>query len=355
MDNSPTFQPASSASQYFYKHRGFGFLIVGFLLLKLAITAFFPNNHYIQASDLTPANILNAVNRERSLRNLVILNTNDKLGVAAQSKASDMIARKYFAHVDPDGHYIWDKIVAAGYTPYAQLGENLAIEFYDTDSLMNAWMNSPTHRANILQEGFRDQGMGLSFGDVGQGQYYSAIANTFGTLAAAKNPTVTTPTTPTKTTPPAATQTPSKTTSKPSTPAPTTNSPAPTTTTPNTTPATQPITLRGDGLPAQQEQSSFSFPTKDQPITTSTSEAASLQLSPAQSASAVVGDKDATTLTNYQANRYLILIAGVVLLLLMGTDLKKAMSAKLGSLDKKTNNIALLVIAIIVIAFMYWL
>ena len=105
--------------------------------------------------------------------------------MAAQSKTDDMQARHYFAHVDPDGHYIWDKIVADGYTPYLELGENLAIEFYDTDSLISAWMNSPEHRANILNDGFQDQGMGLTFGNPATGQYHSAIANTFGTLAPA--------------------------------------------------------------------------------------------------------------------------------------------------------------------------
>src|SRR5208337_2857559 len=62
-------------------------------------------------------------------------------------------------------------------------GENLAIEFYDTDSLVSAWMNSPEHRANILNAGFQDQGMGLALGNPADGQYYSAITNTFGTLA----------------------------------------------------------------------------------------------------------------------------------------------------------------------------
>ncbi|MCL5775071.1 MAG: CAP domain-containing protein, partial [Patescibacteria group bacterium] len=109
---------------------------------------FLPMN--VRASDLTLENILNAINKERSLRNLVLLNTDSRLSLAAQGKATDMQARHYFSHTDPEGNYIWPKIVAAGYTPYLQLGENLAIEFYNTDSLVNAWMNSPTHRANVL-------------------------------------------------------------------------------------------------------------------------------------------------------------------------------------------------------------
>jgi len=140
-----------------------GLLLVFFLTVKLFLTIATPISRPL-ASDLTTDNILQAVNQQRSLRNLTTLNLNGKLAMAAQSKTDDMQARHYFAHVDPDGHYIWDKIVADGYTPYLELGENLAIEFYDTQSLVSAWMNSPEHRANILNDGFQDQGMGLTFG-----------------------------------------------------------------------------------------------------------------------------------------------------------------------------------------------
>lgn len=139
------------------------------------------------ASDLSVENILNAVNHERSNRNLVTLNPNSALAGAADFKAHDMISRKYFAHVDPDGNYIWPKIVSLGYAPYTMLGENLAIEFYSTDALMQAWMNSPTHRANILQDGFRDTGAGLAFGSTQNGEYGTSIANTFGTLVPKKH------------------------------------------------------------------------------------------------------------------------------------------------------------------------
>lgn len=136
----------------------------------------------IRALDLSTENILQAVNRERGSRNLALLNTNGLLSSAADYKAHDMITRKYFAHTDPEGQYIWPKIASLGYAPYSMLGENLAIEFYSTDSLVQAWMDSPTHRANILQEGFRDQGMGLAFGSTQNGEYGTSIANTFGTL-----------------------------------------------------------------------------------------------------------------------------------------------------------------------------
>lgn len=338
------------------KSKAFGALVVAFLLVRIATLLFLPNRHYSLASDLTPENILQAVNNERSIRNLVILNTNNPLTLAAQSKSDDMIARKYFAHVDPDGHYIWDKIVADGYTPYTQLGENLAIEFYDTDSLMAAWMNSPEHRANILQPGFRDQGMGVGFGDVQQGQYYSAIANTFGAMpAVAKSQAVKSsqPAAPAATTPakkPASSSSPIQNEQKQAT--------APVVQTPveqspvqnNSSSSNQALEARGEAPQNSTPASNISTTAPPQsPLS------ASLPAAGRQSASAVIGNDQNTTLNDYEVNRYLILICGVALLLLMLSDIRIALEKKLGGLDKKFNNLAMLVISLIVIAFMYWL
>ena len=366
----PNLQPVQEPKYHFFKKKSFGILMASFLVLRILTEVFYPNKNYTLASDLTPNNILNAVNKERSLRNLVILNTNDKLGTAAQSKATDMITRKYFAHVDPDGHYIWDKIVAAGYSPYAQLGENLAVEFYDTDSLMAAWMNSPTHRANILQEGFRDQGMGLGFGDVQEGQYYSSVANTFGTLAISKTiqaPKTTTPsnndapkvtpTKPVKTVP--TNPKPTKPTST-TTPTPQATSPVETPTTtptattdPTPTSIITPILVRGSETPKSVE-SNFALPVQNTATEITPTQSQPSLVAPTDSAPAVIGTKDTTEITNYTVNRYLILICGIFLLLLLGTDIKTAIEKKFGSLDKKINNLALLVITLVVVAFMYW-
>ncbi len=145
-------------------------------------------NLKVGASDITVSNLIGAVNQERTSRNIPALTYNSKLAAAAQYKAGDMIARKYFSHTDPDGNYIWDKIVAEGYNPYTILGENLAIDFDDTQSLVAAWINSPTHRANLLNTNFKDQGMGVSFGNTNSGQYSVAVANTFGAQPAAPTP-----------------------------------------------------------------------------------------------------------------------------------------------------------------------
>lgn len=338
-----------------------GILAVFILAVKLFLASALPNKQKLHALDLSNESILNAVNQQRSLRNLVTLNTNSKLNGAAQYKANDMQSRHYFAHIDPDGHYIWDKIVAEGYYPYTQLGENLAIEFYDTESLVSAWMNSPTHRANLLNESFRDQGMGLSLGTPSQGQYYSAVANTFGTLAnssapkAAPTPTLTTKPKPKPS--PKPTPTPKTLGNNTPTPTPTpvqtpsfvpTASPTPILE-PTHTPTPTYVSFEIRRSPASENsQENFKTPSHEQTTTTPVSDSG-------KSTPGVVGTQKNLDVTDYDVNRYLILFCGIILLILALSDIKKSVEEKLSHLDKKVNNLVILIISIIVIAFMYWL
>ena len=315
------------------------------LLIKLLVGIIVSPAPAIFASDLSVESILKAVDRERTLRNLSSLTTNFKLGTAAQSKADDMQARHYFAHVDPDGNYIWDKIVAAGYSPYTQLGENLAIEFYDTESLVAAWMNSPTHRANILQPGFKDQGAGLAFGNAAQNQYHSAIANTFGTLAVAAKKT--NPATSSAAKPSVSTKTfaaalpPAE--KKPEPPPAVSNKP-------------QPTEIKEPVIPRPSDTSGsagFALPQKNIPNTTTP--AVSNTNPPATGTTAAVVGKTQQTASPYQENRNLVLGFGAVLLFMLLSNLRQAILKKFDHLDKKTNDIVLLILSLIVIAFLYWL
>jgi uncharacterized protein YkwD len=332
----------SGNQAHLLRNIGFFILLAFFIYAKTFISPLFSTVQVTRASDLTTDNILKAINEQRSLRNLVTLNTNVLLGGAAQYKTDDMQLRHYFAHVDPDGHYIWDKIVALGYTPYLQLGENLAIEFYDTDSLVSAWMNSPTHRENLLNEGFRDQGMGLTFGDSSQGQYHSAIANTFGALAAYQQP---------KTVSPAPAPAP-KTTAPSTLGADKTSSPTPAPS-PAPTPTAAPVAPRGtQDLAISNPDANFVVPQSHATTTPSTSTVPAATTMPAEP---VVGDAGQPSQTSNDINRYLILVSGGALLLLMLFDIKKVVEKKLGSLDKKINNLVILLISLIVIGFIYWL
>ena len=306
-------------------------VIMGAFIITQLILYTILSGQPIAALDLTTDNIANAINDQRSLRDIPPLNRNADLEAAAQFKADDMMTRHYFSHTNPEGQYIWPTIVADGYTPYLQLGENLAIEFYDTDSLINAWMNSPEHRANILNDGFKDQGMGVAFGNTQTGQYHSAIANTFGELL------ITTPT--------ARTLTVSPTPKKPAAPTPTPPPAAP------SVPAATPVpvvvvTLRGPepNFTVYDAQTASTAPAQP---STAVSAASKTLTSTIQSSLAN---------TNPQGiNRYLVLIFGFLLLITLASDIKYIFQNKINLLDKRVNNIWLLIMSLIVVAVAYWM
>ncbi len=126
-----------------------------------------------------------------------------------------MLSRSYFAHVDPDGSYVWPRIEAAGYAPYLTLGENLAMDFNSAASVVDAWMNSPTHRANIVNEKFQDQGLAAIAGTYEPNHDTIMVVSLFGTLyQTVKEPAAPTAT---PTTPPAV-KTPAPVKPKPSAP-----------------------------------------------------------------------------------------------------------------------------------------
>jgi hypothetical protein len=158
-----------------------------FTLIVWGLRILIPASITFATAYLDPTDLMNRINNERSKRFITTLNTNDKLITAAQGKSDDMLHRSYFSHIDPDGNYVWPRIEAAGYKPYITLGENLAMDFTTPDDLIAAWMNSPTHRANILNDKFEDQGLALSTGLYEPNHTSTLVASLFGTLA--KTPT----------------------------------------------------------------------------------------------------------------------------------------------------------------------
>jgi hypothetical protein len=113
------------------------------------------------ATDMSVASLLDDTNQQRTNNDLASLNLNDKLDQAAQAKADDMAARDYWSHDTPDGQTPWTFITAAGYN-YQTAGENLAYGFTTADGTITGWMNSPEHRANILNSSYHDVGFGIA-------------------------------------------------------------------------------------------------------------------------------------------------------------------------------------------------
>ncbi|HSW65559.1 MAG TPA: CAP domain-containing protein [Bacillota bacterium] len=113
------------------------------------------------ATSMSITELLNGTNNQRTANGLGALAINSQLNSAAQAKANDMVARDYWAHVNPDGQQPWVYFVNAGYN-YQTAGENLAYGFDSADAAITAWMNSPEHKANILNNTYVDVGFGVA-------------------------------------------------------------------------------------------------------------------------------------------------------------------------------------------------
>jgi Cysteine-rich secretory protein family len=113
------------------------------------------------STDVSASELLSDTNTQRLDDHESPLLLNDRLTSAAQAKADDMVARNYWSHDTPDGQTPWTFITAAGYS-YASAGENLAYGFSSSSALTNGWMNSPEHRANILNQHFSQVGFGVA-------------------------------------------------------------------------------------------------------------------------------------------------------------------------------------------------
>ncbi len=113
---------------------------------------------------LSIAGIIKYTNIERVKIGLKPLTFQKQLGHSATLKADDMFARQYFDHVSPQGISASDLVKDAGYN-FELIGENLALGNFGTDQkLVAAWMNSPKHKANILNPKFTEIGVSASKG-----------------------------------------------------------------------------------------------------------------------------------------------------------------------------------------------
>lgn len=102
-------------------------------------------------------------NKDRALQNVSELKVSPLLEIAAQMKANDMASKSYFAHNTPDGKTPWYWLEQAGYK-YLYAGENLAVNFVESEDIQKAWMASPRHRSNIINPKFTEIGIATSTG-----------------------------------------------------------------------------------------------------------------------------------------------------------------------------------------------
>ncbi|GGU23952.1 CAP domain-containing protein [Streptomyces coeruleorubidus] len=109
------------------------------------------------------AAVTDLTNRERARAGLPPLAADPLLTAAAQAHSADMVARAFYSHTAPDGSRPWDRAAAAGSTRRS-IGENIACGQRSPAEVVEGWMNSPGHRANILKPGFTHLGVGFAGG-----------------------------------------------------------------------------------------------------------------------------------------------------------------------------------------------
>jgi hypothetical protein len=129
---------------------------------------------------LTVSGIFSETNKQRSAASSKPLLHNTTLNQAAQNKLNDMFAKGYFDHISPSGQGPAEVVEGVGYE-YIRVGENLALGNFASDAaLVQAWMDSPGHRANILSRGFTAIGIAVGQGHIEGRQTWLAV-QTFGT------------------------------------------------------------------------------------------------------------------------------------------------------------------------------
>jgi uncharacterized protein YkwD len=164
-------------------------LMAGLVLLTFVITNL--QTVLWQSSDrlvgsVLPAVVVDATNAARQKEKVPTLVRSVKLDEAATYKARHMATAGYFAHFSPDGVSPWYWFALVEY-PYARAGENIAIHFSDSKAVVAAWLDSPAHRANILDSDFLEIGVGTAEG-MYRGKKTVFVVQLFATPAAPLQP-----------------------------------------------------------------------------------------------------------------------------------------------------------------------
>jgi hypothetical protein len=183
---------------YFFPHRRnnnrpnlFSLASVGALVLAVIV---FEAGYLVQTkivflktdflASVLPGALVALTNQDRATGGIPGVTEDPLLDKAAQAAAEDMAAKGYFAHVSPDGKSPWYWLEQVGYH-YSYAGENLAVNFTDSSGVEMAWMNSPTHRANIEKPQYTRVGIGTANG-MYEGKETTFVVQFFAAPAAEK-------------------------------------------------------------------------------------------------------------------------------------------------------------------------
>lgn len=129
-------------------------------------------------SSITPSDVVRLTNQEREKQGLTPLKVNSALNEAALAKAQDMLTEQYWSHNSPTGVQPWAFFEHSKYE-YSVAGENLARDFSNSPDMVRAWMNSPTHRENIVHQKYQEIGVAVIDGKL-QGVETTLVVQFFG-------------------------------------------------------------------------------------------------------------------------------------------------------------------------------
>jgi len=173
----------------FLEKKFLNYYLVFLLILKIisiALIIYLPRNIFF--ADITKTALFNFINGERKNLNLPVLKENSKLEEAAYLKAKDILEKDYFSHWSPEGTSPWYWFGVTGYN-YQSAGENLAIGFLDSEEVYQAWMESPSHKANLLNPKYIDMGIAVLKGDFAGNEVF-VVVQLFGNPKISEKPPV---------------------------------------------------------------------------------------------------------------------------------------------------------------------
>jgi hypothetical protein len=170
---------------HFFRELSVGLIIIGsiFLLGFSAGSSFFIHQTVLGANVASDV-LVDLTNESRLAYNESPLVRSELLDEAATLKAQNMAENEYFAHTSPTGVTPWYWFQKVGYV-FLYAGENLAINFTDSKDIEDAWTNSPSHRANLLNVNFKEIGLATVSGTYKDGPTIYVVQE-FGTPAVAK-------------------------------------------------------------------------------------------------------------------------------------------------------------------------
>ncbi len=174
--------PENNHLPHFFSTKSVATILTILIVIEFAFLAqifiVFKKTGFLAA--VLPGVLISLTNEVRAQNNDSSLQTNTLLTEAANRKAQDMATKEYFSHVTPDGKTPWYWLDLVGYK-YSYAGENLAVNFTDSQETMNAWMQSPTHRENIIKKEYTQTGIGIAQGKY-EGKDATFVVQFFATL-----------------------------------------------------------------------------------------------------------------------------------------------------------------------------